>query len=564
MALWRRFAPLPHDNVAHDPVHVRTATYVVASPDAPAHVRAQADYVCDGVDDDVEIQAAIDALPVVGGKVQLSQGWFRTTSPISIIKQYVWLQGQGPATTIYTTTDINSIDANPGAAIGGIRISDLRIVAAEKKATGMGIRCTNLTLSHIDNVSMHNQAYGIVLNDCTIIRVSKADIRETRTVVIQIDGGTDQFLHMVVADNAVDCSTAGLRILKTESAYIDNCDFIHCGCGVRIDPPAGKTVFSCFFNIVLADNGDQEGILLSEANGGRILRINFVNCWAGDNTHGVNIAGGDGIRFIGLKCVLNAGHGFIFAGGKDNILQDSDIVSNNTPDLPGFHGIEVAAGVSGFNIINNRAGNIWEDVGYQRYGIHVEPGASDNYIITGNDLRNNVTGGLSDGGTGVNKDVSDNLGHAIHAALTTGVHSFDKSCRVFHSVAQAISSDGWVNLAFDSERWDTDDIHHLTTNNSRLTCKTAGKYLVMGCFDFAANDTGIRKIAILRNGNTYVAVFGAPNLGAALTTSLITSMVLNLAVNDYVELRAYQNSGANLNVVSTAEYSPEFAMARIA
>ncbi len=39
----------------------RTATYVVAASDAPAHVKAQADYVCDGTADDVEIQAAIDA-----------------------------------------------------------------------------------------------------------------------------------------------------------------------------------------------------------------------------------------------------------------------------------------------------------------------------------------------------------------------------------------------------------------------------------------------------------------------------------------------------------------------
>ena len=39
----------------------RTATVVVAAADS-LHPE-QADYVCDGVDDQVEIQAAIDALP---------------------------------------------------------------------------------------------------------------------------------------------------------------------------------------------------------------------------------------------------------------------------------------------------------------------------------------------------------------------------------------------------------------------------------------------------------------------------------------------------------------------
>ena len=40
---------------------VRAATLVVAASDASALSKAQADYTCDGTDDQVEIQAAIDA-----------------------------------------------------------------------------------------------------------------------------------------------------------------------------------------------------------------------------------------------------------------------------------------------------------------------------------------------------------------------------------------------------------------------------------------------------------------------------------------------------------------------
>ena len=42
------------------------ATVVVAASDSLN--KAAANYVCDGVDDDVEIQEAIDALPAGGGK----------------------------------------------------------------------------------------------------------------------------------------------------------------------------------------------------------------------------------------------------------------------------------------------------------------------------------------------------------------------------------------------------------------------------------------------------------------------------------------------------------------
>jgi len=44
----------------------RTATFVVAASDSKK--KSDADYVCDGTADDVQIQAAIDALPGGGGQ----------------------------------------------------------------------------------------------------------------------------------------------------------------------------------------------------------------------------------------------------------------------------------------------------------------------------------------------------------------------------------------------------------------------------------------------------------------------------------------------------------------
>ena len=58
------------DNTSTSTAPVRTATFVVAASDSSAKSKDQADYVCDGVDDQVEIQAAIDALPSGSGKVK--------------------------------------------------------------------------------------------------------------------------------------------------------------------------------------------------------------------------------------------------------------------------------------------------------------------------------------------------------------------------------------------------------------------------------------------------------------------------------------------------------------
>ena len=48
---------------AHMNARTRSATLTVAANDASTYSKEAADYVCDGTEDDVPIQAAIDALP---------------------------------------------------------------------------------------------------------------------------------------------------------------------------------------------------------------------------------------------------------------------------------------------------------------------------------------------------------------------------------------------------------------------------------------------------------------------------------------------------------------------
>ena len=80
------------------------ATLIVAASDSLHPERA--DYVCDGVDDQVEIQAAVDALPDDGGKVILLDGLFNFTGVaygtdiLTITKSNVIIEGQGKATHI--------------------------------------------------------------------------------------------------------------------------------------------------------------------------------------------------------------------------------------------------------------------------------------------------------------------------------------------------------------------------------------------------------------------------------------------------------------------------------
>lgn len=86
----------------------KSADIVIAAYDAPDNWKAAADYVCDGKADDVEINAAINALGVNGGKILLSTGTFYITNPIDVSTKYFVLQGMGASTRICTAQYITN------------------------------------------------------------------------------------------------------------------------------------------------------------------------------------------------------------------------------------------------------------------------------------------------------------------------------------------------------------------------------------------------------------------------------------------------------------------------
>ena len=78
---------------------ISSIAFLVASNDADADVKAQAEFVCDGVDDDVQIQQALDALPTQGGIIKLSSGIFNIGATIEI-DSYDVLMGEGAGQTL--------------------------------------------------------------------------------------------------------------------------------------------------------------------------------------------------------------------------------------------------------------------------------------------------------------------------------------------------------------------------------------------------------------------------------------------------------------------------------
>jgi len=134
--------------------------------------------------------------------------------------------------------------------------------------------------------------------------------------------------------------------------------------------------------------------------------------------------------------------------------------------------------------------------------------------------------------------------------------------RVYASLGQTLGNGVHTPLPFDLERYDTDAIHDTVVNNSRLTCKTAGKYIITGNVYWETHAVGKRLLYIRLGGVTRIAMCSY-GLNSDNEQNHFVSSIYDLAVNDYLELVAMQNSGGNLIIFQRDNYSLEFMMQRI-
>ncbi|MCT9932457.1 hypothetical protein N5079_19840 [Planotetraspora sp. A-T 1434] len=114
------------------------------------------------------------------------------------------------------------------------------------------------------------------------------------------------------------------------------------------------------------------------------------------------------------------------------------------------------------------------------------------------------------------------------------------------SADQSLTHATWGAISWASEQYDNDGGHSNSTNPSRFTAQTAGWYKLITTGSFNSSTSGtLRGLKFRKNGTTDYGELldGMASNGVA---SLITSAVVQLAVNDYVEVLAYQDTGGSL------------------
>ena len=147
-----------------------------------------------------------------------------------------------------------------------------------------------------------------------------------------------------------------------------------------------------------------------------------------------------------------------------------------------------------------------------------------------------------------------NLGK-VGAAFTQSASNEFIGVKAYRSAAYNVPSGGGTAIPWDNEEFDTHNFHDNTTANTRLTVPSgqSGYYLVGGTWNttVGVGDQVRVLMSIHKNGTIIRGGRGESQGSGSAFNAPAVSVLVNLAVGDYVELLAGQLSGSDKDLDRT-------------
>ncbi len=427
----------------------RAATAVVGKTE-------QCEYYCDGIADDVQIQAAIDAVNGDGGGVVYIKAGSYTIASAIEMKDNVAVVGAGIGVTILTHASTYCF-TNADTTNGNSYMTIKNITLDGDTSQDGGVRFTGPSETVIENVEFLDQNGAAPNVALSIIGASGTTCRNIK----------------IINNLFYNCTNYGVNLEPTSSHYdikgveICNNTFYNVQTSIAVQ----KDCFDIKINnnIIAGYSGVSIGIKVgtggSGANESRRISINdniLSSQSAGANSRGINVADyteyytianntiynyQDGIYLnvhpkygvIQGNLIYDCENGIITSAGAENAKIDNNQIKNcseygiyyqstgrtingNTVDGCGKHGIYLGSACDDMTVNNNVCKNNGQDTAdtysgiyctgvtdttfvgnrcyddqgtkTQKYGI--DEGASSNYnTIMGNNLRGNSVGNLN-------------------------------------------------------------------------------------------------------------------------------------------------------------------------
>jgi hypothetical protein len=440
----------------------RGATKVVASSTASDLQKAQADYVCDGTADEVQINLAIAALPAGGGKVVLTEGTFTTAAMVNL-QNHCTLEGQGQdVTTLIGAAAYNNTLIENDYAGGHHTFFTLR----------------NMTIDH-----GASKTVGVVLRFVQATDITLENLRIRRGGVMNV-----YFEH---ADVAFACKRIYVANCSIESSVandgfsgdgIEDMRIVGCRSSGNAGYGFGMRASRRIEIVACSSDGDSAGVGFE---GVTDSSINGFDCNAPTGVAGIYIMSDPNTTGISRDITVTAAH--VTDAVNQGFAIDGDTTINLRIDLIGcsaihcgYHGVRLEdckeITVVGGHYLNNGVSGTAAGIGmvanvkqlqvigveasntvgtYQALGVWDGDSATNDYVsVIGGSFRDNLYGGVALSSV-VHKQVSACDGYVANCTGTLEGWVLDNAQNpilgVLPQFAIVTGVDVWVQEAFNSD-----------------------------------------------------------------------------------------------------------------
>ena len=409
----------------------RSATFIVAASNSAAKGIAQADYACSGAADDVEINAALNALPADGGRVILLEGTYVLADPITIPDDSIALEGQGASSfidgdgladtehgivvsakedvwirslsiqtengggkdsnciliedgshdfvidrVIFVESDSDAINIG-GTSIWGGLITNCNIVNGDDYGIlvdmdgGSSSRYINITNNLIESVGLDGVVFG------------STGSHDYNQVINNIFQNTSDDAIQIYDTNGIIVNDNNMHAIGGYGIYADNVNYSEFNNNSTFNTQfAAIYLSSCDSNNIVGNNLDstldsdtEDGIFVDGHD--NVISSNYIN---DTERNGVRVVGNDNI--VSNNVVIDTHMSGIWLDGRENVVEGNSIEGAGQKAAGTYYGIVLSSTADRCSIIGNTIANDGTDT---EDGVHLDDGAtevkvSDNYI----------------------------------------------------------------------------------------------------------------------------------------------------------------------------------------
>ncbi len=289
-------------------LYVIASDYATAFPDA---ARA-ADYVCDGTGDEVEINAALAALPSTGGRLVLSPGLFSIQNPIQVSKNAITIEGSGVGDSPSSSTPSKGT----------------MLEVAASGATGLN---SNFVL-RLEGTTSAKPSYGPVVRHLVIRGASRGTT---------VGGLLYRGIRGMIFNVQINTMTGdGVYVRGYTAAEAGNAD--------------GWSTYDSEFAYVQSFSNAGRGFYVGES---RAEDCHFVGCLAFSNTsHGAEFTGSSQ-QVVNCHFYSNGGNGILIGSSNSRTKISNCKIEHNLDNLV-INGFATQVSNCGFKGMQTTGGNV--------------------------------------------------------------------------------------------------------------------------------------------------------------------------------------------------------------